>query len=126
VQADFYVVLSVLYVRLVCPSPDPVHHLRVAFSRGKIQQFATRLTAADSLYRIKSTLKPCVWLVRKLDLHVKRNNSSADFFVSLLNIIEPAVNALYAANCMGHFTTKDQNAQEALKFVLLEKENGLL
>lgn len=48
------------------------------------------------------------------------------FFVSLLNIMEPVVNALYAANCMGHFTGKDQNPQEALKSVLLEKENGML
>lgn len=42
-QAHFYVVLTVLYLRLVCPSPDPVHHLCVAFSRGKNQQLATRL-----------------------------------------------------------------------------------
>lgn len=40
--------------------------------------------------------------------------------------MEPVVNALYAANCMGHFTGKDQNPQEALKSVLLEKENGML
>lgn len=40
--------------------------------------------------------------------------------------MEPVVNAVYAANCMGHFTGKDQNPQEAPKSVLLEKENGVL
>lgn len=69
-QAQFCVVLNVLYTRLVCPSPDPVHHLCAAFSRGKKQQLATRLTADDSLYRINK-LKPCMSLVRKLGLHVK-------------------------------------------------------
>ena len=67
-----------------------------------------------------------MWLGRKLSLHVKRHNSSADFFVSLLNIMEPVVNVLNAAICMGHFTGKDQEPQEALKSVLLEKENGML
>lgn len=73
-----------------------------------------------------SKLKPHICLVRKLGLHVKRHNTSADFFVPLLNIMEPVVNALYAANCMAHFTGEDQNPQGAPKSVLLEKENGVL
>lgn len=36
------------------------------------------------------------------------------------------VNALHAADCMDHFTGKDQNAQEALKSALLEEDNGTL